>query len=312
MEPLPKTHFYVFSDASPSDWLTDGGDENWHTIVNLLFQTDPSLIPCISGGRNHEDVLSLDRPYQEIINNFNAKLPNNTLRKWHRSSMTYKKKFCEIISEELNKGTLIISACSFQEKTLRNSQTALLNSYNQNIGGIEGRNIDFELFDDKRGRRQMRHSFINFHGHHEIQAPESQMLVLLFMAWFFANQFIFFSENLVLNENSKSTDLAFTVVSDKLSGDDEFRPKNEMNLRNLIDPDGDQLISLGKSQQSDSFSGDLIVDNLAGLLNSAVDRQNSETAELITNFFPNSFWQGWHRLMPSETTLKSIFVKETF
>ncbi len=191
---MPKAHFYVFSDASPSDWLTNGGDENWHTIVNLLFQTDPSLIPHISDGRTHEDVLSLDRLYQEIINKFNIKLPIKTLRKWHRSSMTYKKKFCEIISEALNKGNLIISACSFQEKTLRNSQTALLNSYNQNVGGIEGRHIGFEFFDDRRGRRQMRHSFINSYGHHEIQAPENQMLVLLFMAWFVADQFIFYKK----------------------------------------------------------------------------------------------------------------------
>ena len=37
------SHMYVFSDACPSDWLTAGDDE-WHTIVNFVFQSDPA--PC--------------------------------------------------------------------------------------------------------------------------------------------------------------------------------------------------------------------------------------------------------------------------
>jgi hypothetical protein len=62
-----------------------------------------------------------------------------------------------------------------------------------------------------------------------------------------------------------------TVVSDRPSGDDDTRATMELNLHQLIDPADDKVpIVHTRAPQSDSFSGDLIVDNLAGLLNAAI------------------------------------------
>jgi hypothetical protein len=60
---MPSAHLYLFSDACPSDWLVDGQDDVWHTIVNLVFQADPQLASSIQEGKVHEEVLSLDPLY---------------------------------------------------------------------------------------------------------------------------------------------------------------------------------------------------------------------------------------------------------
>ena len=70
------THLYLFSDASPSDWLVDGQDDDWHTIVNFIFHSDPDVQPFIDSGQTHEEVLSHDRLYNEFIAQLQAKLPS--------------------------------------------------------------------------------------------------------------------------------------------------------------------------------------------------------------------------------------------
>jgi hypothetical protein len=110
----------------------------------------------------------------------------------------------------------------------------------------------------------MKHSFINFHRYHEIAAPENQMLVLLFMAWFVAHQYGFYFRDIVSSGRYGFEGLHMTVVSDKLSGDDDSRRKSGANLRHPVDPQGDNVpLTLTRSRASDTFSGDLFVDNLA-------------------------------------------------
>jgi len=199
-----------------------------------------------------------------------------------------------------------VSACSFQEKTLRDSKPALLNSYNRMLGGIEGRRIGFEEFIDGKGRRQMKHSFVNFHGYHEIQAPVNQMLVLLLMSWFVADQFAFFSKDIVRSGQHGFNGLGVTVVSDKLSGDNDFQRKSERNLRHLLDPEHEDVpIVLTRSPTSDTFSGDLLVDNLAGWLTKAMTDPAGDYAAFARNLMSTGVWRGWHQLLPSTTELKA-------
>ena len=63
---MPTAHLYIFSDACPSDWLTCG-DDAWHTIVNVVFQSDPDLYPLIAQGRTHEAVLPRDTKYGALV-----------------------------------------------------------------------------------------------------------------------------------------------------------------------------------------------------------------------------------------------------
>jgi hypothetical protein len=200
----------------------------------------------------------------------------------------------------------MVSACSFQEKTLRGSKNALLASYNEHVGGIEGRGIGFEEWLDDRGRSRMKHSFINTDGLHEIQGLENQVLIVLFMSWFAADQYIFYRKDIVASGRYGFDGLAMTVVSDKLSGDDDSRRNNEHNLRNLIDPEGHTApIALTRSPDSDSFSGDLVADNLAGWLNAAVAEPASSFGDAARDIAGSGVWTGWHMLISSSTKVES-------
>jgi len=302
---MSRAYLYLFSDACPTDWLIEGQDEVWHTIVNLVFQSDPQLQPLIEQGRSHEEVLRQDISYTRLLSKIQAQLPSGKLRKWKRRG--YREKFCAAFAAVQPECKPIVSACSFQEKTLRASKQALLKSYNEHIGGIEGRGIGFEEFRGKKERQQMKHSFINFHGCHKVEAPENQMLVLLLMSWFIADQFKFFYKEIVKSGKYGFDSLSLTVVSDKLSGDDNSKRISEQNLRNLIDPERESIpFVLTRSHASDTFSGDLLVDNLAGWLNSAMSNPAGEYAQFARDLIPSGIWRGWHQLTSSVSKLEAI------
>lgn len=303
---MPTAHIYLFSDACPSDWLVDGQDDVWHTIVNLVFQSNPQLASSIQEGKSHEKVLPLDPLYVRFTSQIQSELPSGKLRKWG-TGPGYSDRFCRAFTAAQPALRPLVSACSFQEKVLRASKAALLASYNHRIGGIEGRGISFEEFTDDKGRLRMKHSFLNFHGHHEIQGLEHQILVLLFMAWFIADQYGFFFRDMVGSGRYGFDQLHLTVVSDKLSGDDDFRRRMEQNLRHLIDPENDGApIALVRSKVSDEFSGDLLVDNLAGWLTAAMNDPFSTFGEYARSLIHSGIWTGWHHLQPSTSKLEAL------
>ena len=49
---MPTAHLYLFSDACPTDWLADGQDDTWHTIVNFVFQSSPDLQPGLKAAHS--------------------------------------------------------------------------------------------------------------------------------------------------------------------------------------------------------------------------------------------------------------------
>ena len=201
----------------------------------------------------------------------------------------------------------MISACSFQEKTLRDSKNALLGSFNHHLGGIEGRGIGFEESADEKGRLNLKHSFINFHGYHEIKGLENKILILLLMSWFAADQFRFYFRQMVQSRAHGFDQLRMTIVSDKLSGDDDFRRTSEENLRNLIDPANNaaQLV-LTRSTTSDQFSGDLLADNLAGWLNNAMVKPDGQFGSYARDLIATGVWTGWYQLQPSTSLLERL------
>ncbi|MEO7862027.1 MAG: hypothetical protein ABIU05_16660 [Nitrospirales bacterium] len=303
---MPTAHLYLFSDACPTDWLVDGKDETWHTIVNFVFQSSPDLQQQVESGAPHMELLALDGQYMNFVRTLESCLSSHQLKKW-KTSLSYKLRFCRAFAHVIASIKPIVSACSFQEKTLRSSKRALLASYDRHVGGIEGRGIGFEEWLDDRGRPRMKHSFVNMNGYHEIQGLENQVLVLLFMSWFAADQYTFYKKDIVSSSQCGFDRLAMTVVSDKLSGDDDSRRNNEQNLRNLIDPEGENTpIVLTRSPDSDSFSGDLIVDNLAGWLNAAVADPSGSFGDAARDVAGSGVWSGWHVLKQSSTKLESV------
>lgn len=89
----------------------------------------------------------------------------------------------------------------------------------------------------------MKHSFMHYlSGLHEIEGLENQMLVLLLMAWLIGDQYAFYFHEIVSSGLYGFDQLHLTIVSDKLSGDDDLHRKSEIALRNLIDPEYSQAV----------------------------------------------------------------------
>jgi hypothetical protein len=186
-------------------------------------------------------------------------------------------------------------------------KTSPLNSYNRHIGGAEGRGIGFEEDQNERGQRNMKHSFVDMNGYHEIRGPANQLLVLLFMSWFVADQYSFYVRDIETNRPEGYDRLAITVISDKLSGDDDARPVSERRLRWLIDPDDDSVpIVLTRSSQSDTFPGDLLADNIAGWLHAAITQPSGRFGKAALALVGSVAWAGWYVLEPSTERLTSV------
>lgn len=237
----------------------------------------------------------LDRDFYNFIGVLESYLPNHKLAKW-KSGKRYRFRFCKAFLDIATVFRPMVSACSFRTKTMRAAREGILAAYNSHLGGAEGLGIGFSRYRDHKGRLQLKHSFVSgYSGYHEIECPENQMLVLLLMAWLAADQYYFYF-NQVVNRTRRFQDLRLTVVSDKLSGDDDFRRKSEENLRKLIDPnDFCRPIALTRSRLSDTHPGDLLADNLAGWLNGAVTEPSGELAYYASQ----TRWNGWYELMPS-------------
>ena len=302
---MPAAHIYIFSDASPTDWLSAGNDSEWHTIANLVFQSDPPLFAGGFSETTHEVALPADLKYTSFVDCLKRNLPSGTLPKWN-TGPGYKARLSRAFSFLPPEHQPMISGLSFREGVLRKNEAAVLGAYNQLIGGMEGRGIGFEEYFDRRGRRCLRHSFVScFSGHHVISGPDSKLLVLLLTAWRIADQYAYYHREIVQNGRFGFDDLLCTVVSDKLSGDDNTRATAETALRNLIDPDRERSpIRISCSTKSDVFSGDLIVDNIAGWFNAAIRQPESALATAVKGLGNTKLLTGWHYLLPSETELR--------
>ncbi len=292
-------HLYLFSEASPSNWLATGNGLAWRTVVNFVFESDRDLQEHIDRGETHIEVLSQDLKYTSFIKDLESHLPNGTLRKWN-SRGGYKSRLCYAFGMVMSKYKPIVSACSFQEKTLRASKSALIGSYNRNIGAHEGKETGSEKLRDTKRRLQRGRSSTSFHGYREVQSSENQMLVLLFMSWFIGRQYMAYDEKIVKGAHHDVGPMGLTIVSDKLSGDDDTCLIHEQNLRKLINSESKAgKISLTRSTLGVPHSGDLLVDNLTGWLNAAISDPKGEFSQKAKAIDYTGVWAGWTVLLNS-------------
>ncbi len=292
-------HLYLFSEASPSNWLATGNDEAWRTIVNFVFESDLYPQEQIDRSETHMEALSQDSKYAGFIKDLESHLPNGTLRKWNARG-GYKSRLCYAFGMVMSEYRPIISACSFQEKTLRASKATLLTTYNGNIGVGVGEGTGPEKIKDSKWRLQKRRSSTSFHGHQELQSSENQMLVLLFMSWFIARQYRSYRDKILKGGHPDVDVTGLTIVSDKLSADDDSRLRHQQNLRKLIDPEGKVVkIALIRSNLGVPHSGDLLADNLTGWLNAAISDPKGEFAQKAKGIDYTGVWGDWSLFLGS-------------
>lgn len=145
---------------------------------------------------SHEAALAADPEYQGLMAALTSQLPAQSLKKW-KTGPGYRARFARALPSFAQERSPMLNALSFREGDLRSSEQAVLTAYNSRIGGIEGRGIGFREYTDNRGRRCLRHQFLNFYGLQSIEGPDSQLLVLLLMAWRIADQYAFYYREIV-------------------------------------------------------------------------------------------------------------------
>lgn len=274
-------HMYLFTDGSPEDRLANGMEERWHTQAFFTFDMTEGTQDTF------QNDLRSDPKFNQFISKF------GTLRKWSGSSHRYKRRFVETlqtITESVN-----FNAVSFQEKTLRRSKEKLLKNFNKSMSG---RDISFEQIGPPE-KLNLRHTFVNLTGLHIIEKSENQMLVLLLIARGIADQYSFYYR---MAKKEGFARLKMSVVSDRLAGDGDTIEVAKRCLNFFIDPglfyhdQSHEQISLMRSAVGDTFEGDLIVDNYAGLLNGIAKNPGDELSKNVLAHPPKCLLNGWKRL----------------
>jgi hypothetical protein len=266
----------VYCDGCPTDWLEDGADSRWHTLV------------FVSARNRGAFEISASR----FLRGSNL----DAWRQWKGGSHGYRDRFAKSVFANWTTGVAAVHAFSYQEATLRSAEDAIC------------RDLDIGFADvlDDRGKRFMRHQYLTWGsgrvemGLHVIQRRENQMLPLLLMTWLMKQQFRFFEEDV---RQRYKRPLAMHFVTDNLSGDDEARRFSEAVLYKLLRYDEGYEVDLTSSGSGREAAGDYVADNLAGLLNSCLTGANREwTADLIRSaLVPTRL--GWMELVLRDGSL---------
>jgi hypothetical protein len=109
--PMANAHLFLFSDACPDDWLHDGEEDRWHTIVTFVHQSDPKLQPLVEQKQGHEEVLSQDGLYTTLVSRIEVELPFGSLWKWGKGCKRARKAGPDEVSKRTLSGCVSLSVC---------------------------------------------------------------------------------------------------------------------------------------------------------------------------------------------------------
>jgi hypothetical protein len=222
---MPTAHMYIFADGCPTDWLTNGHDEYWHTIAYFAFQSDPTMLKYVENGIHFNRILNNDLKFLSIFARLEKAVPNFKLEKWKgekRQPERYRSKFRTAFRQASPNLNLQINAISFQEKTLRAAKLGLLEAYNKVVQ--PDRTIGFEQYLGSKREKRMRHQRVDgLNGYTLLDLPENKMLVMLLIAWVVNDQYNFYRRNILQDKRLGFDNFAVTLISDKLSGDTEVK-----------------------------------------------------------------------------------------
>lgn len=144
----------------------------------------------------------------------------------------------------------------------------------------------------------------------KIEGTDDKVLVLLLMATCIVKQYNFYSKHFTQDFGSAFENLKMTVVSDRLAADGSIE-SGKTNLDLFLRPDGSSLwgaqsdIELIRSEVSDTFALDLLVDNVAGLFNLALNDPTNVTSQLVIENM-SAISQGWKKFTGSSSMLEDV------
>ena len=292
---VPTFRAILFVDGCPSDQLTDDTPDRWHTFAFVVLQLDPGFqwqptvqIDSHSILRSDKEICKLEKMFPKM-------------KKWSasRHNSSWRRKFVDALHAVQSQNNLMfINAVSFQEKTLRAVESAVLEKYNDFASKV---GIGFNEIVDSQGRLVWEHKYVNFSGAHSIRGLKNQMLVLVFLASCILNQYHFYRKTVLTRDDLGFEDYHLTIVSDRLSGDGHVETAR-LNLGFLINPGaefhehGALNTTLTRSPFSDEYFLDLLADNIAGLFNEIIEKPTGTRAQDFLTGKHRVPITGWHFL----------------
>lgn len=119
-------------DGQPSDSLADGNDTDWRTLAFTLVSANWQS-HTRSEYWNFQDLLLSDESVLNFLSSFKEKMQITKLQKFSARSpipkASYRQRLAQAIPDLIRDG-LSINAVSYQGKTLKEKQAALLNHFN--------------------------------------------------------------------------------------------------------------------------------------------------------------------------------------
>jgi hypothetical protein len=255
--------YIVSMDHSPSEQLT--GD-NWHTTALIL---------------------SSSLEHAQLANRLKFRL--RKLTKWNKGSRAYRRSFLPFFLEELRKfPSVYVFAISAQESVIRTSSNHFINEL-----GLEHYYQKIETPD--KTTKVMLGPLINTSTGDEvtITLSENRALLCLFIAHFVLRMKQRMYEAVNNSADKRRGHINWNFYGDKFPGPAESDMAQMFQALTSFDRNTGRIL-WGYFSDSDTFETDLMVDNLAGALNTAITRAyepvfvsgNAGT----TGFF---YWEKW-------------------
>lgn len=268
----PKLSITCYLDGCPSDWLTDGAPDRWHTIATVAT---PDI-----------------RRFESEANRIFRTAESPDWKFWKQSAKgPYRVDFFNALAASDPPKKFVMNAISFRERDVRDWAPLLAHD----VG------IGFETYVDQRQRRRMRHEYLSWkngpvaEGYHCLDRPENQMLPLLAMTWWLQE----FAKSLIAHFRVNAEWMAINIISDNLSGDIPGKQLAQEVLQKLARYRELQIM-ITNSPALPAI-GDYLADNIAGALDACISGGRAEWASRIDATTSNV---GWSELVCDQGRLR--------
>ncbi len=236
-----------FMDGQPEESLCYGKEDRWHTMAFVMAKIEHIEY-------HHGDYGFFNKDFS--LRKWTGLDPLRPRKKQSRAAVSrYRKKFIDALKTMKTNGEFSVYAYSFTERSLRANKKRMLDALGCN---------NYHEYHDKKFNLIMHLSdVLDVDGQAFVQR-EDTILCLLFIAW----------KTKTLVEMYSHVSAAMLVKTDRIGANFD---KNLAIIQELIGRPAESGVCVVYPDKDDYYAGDLLADNFAGMLNSAIVGTNTHT-----------------------------------
>jgi hypothetical protein len=274
----------AYLDSSPDDSFLTHGKDRWHTVV----------------------FFSMVGQLTELVDRVNRIGNGLGLSKWHNSDRArgdarrYRRTFMRMALELAESKDIRVRAFSFLESGVRSVKVSLISNLRLIANYVEWHNHE------KDGNMW---ATFTFPRKVPCSMPEAQSCYILMLAEIIGTYR--YDAVRYFADKGDTKPVYLDLCIDKLSGDTADVHWNAHALQEIITAISDGWIGLSMNRESDVSPGDLLVDNMCGWLNSALEKPRSfatGTSKVLSSFgdvftwhvFTQNRWVKADELLPQK------------